>query len=367
MANVKLKVAVVGCGDISKTYLTNLPTFKKIEVIACADVLPERASSKAKEFGIKPMTVEQVFADPEIDMVVNLTIPKAHAEINLKSLQSGKHVYAEKPFAIKKEDGIKTLLVAQDNNLRVGCAPDTFLGGGLQTCRKLIDDGEIGYPVAAVAFMAGHGMETWHPNPEFFYKTGGGPMLDMGPYYLTALVSLLGPIRRVTGSTKSSFTERIVSSQPNPGKRITVETPTHVSGVIDFANGTVGTIITSFDIWGANLPRIEIYGSEGSLSVPDPNMFGGTVKLLKPGKSWEEVPLTHPYTQNNRGLGTADMAQAILSSREHRASGELAYHVLETMLAFEKASRSGGHVLLESSCDRPAPMPTDLKTGEVPD
>jgi predicted dehydrogenase len=275
-------------------------------------------------------------------------------------------VYAEKPFAIQKADGYQMLQLAREKGLRIGCAPDTFLGGGLQTCRKLIDAGAIGYPVAAVACMAGHGMETWHPNPEFFYKIGGGPMLDMGPYYLTALVSLLGPIRRVTGSAKASFPERIVTSQPNPGKRITVETPTHIAGVMDFASGAVGTIITSFDVWGANLPRIEIYGSEGSLSVPDPNTFGGTVKIFKPGKSWEETPLTHGYTQNSRGLGAADMAQAILTGREHRASGDLAFHVLEAMLSFEQASRSGSHILLDSSCDRPAPMPADLKPGEVP-
>jgi predicted dehydrogenase len=334
MAKDQLRVGVIGCGDISKTYLKNLPTFNTINLVACADLLPERAKARAEEFGIQAMPVEEIYTDPDIEMIINLTVPKVHAEINRKSLQSGKHVYAEKPFAIKMEEGLMTLRLAQEKNLRIGCAPDTFMGGGLQTCRKLIDEGAIGYPVAAVAFMTGHGMETWHPNPEFFYKTGGGPMLDMGPYYLTALISLLGPIRKVHGSTKISFPERLVTSQPNPGKRIIVETPTHIAGVMEFANGALGNIITSFDIWGSTLPRIEIYGSEGSLNLPDPNTFGGVVKLLKPGKSWEEIPLTHTYTQNSRGLGAADMAQAILSGREHRASGELAYHVLEAMLSF---------------------------------
>ncbi len=366
MAPKKLSVGVVGCGDISQIYLQNMHTFDVLTCKACADILPERAKARAKEFDIQRMPVEALLADPEIDIVVNLTVPKAHAEVNLAALKAGKHVYTEKPFAVQRSDGLRTIEYARQQGLRVGCAPDTFLGGGLQTCRKLIDEGAIGYPVAAVAFMLGHGMETWHPNPEFFYKTGGGPMLDMGPYYLTALVTLLGPIRRISGSTRISFPERLVTSKINYGKRINVETPTHIAGVMDFANGTVGTIITNFDVWGTNLPRIEIYGSEGSLSVPDPNTFGGPVKLFKPGKDWQEVEVLHGYTQNSRGLGVAEMAQAILSNRPHRAGGELAYHVLESMLAFEKASRSGGYVLLESSCDQPEAFPSNLQPGQVP-
>jgi len=248
--------------------------------------------------------------------------------------------------------------LAREKGLRVGSAPDTFLGGGLQTCRKLIDDGAIGEPVAAVAFMTGHGPEGWHPDPEFFYKPGAGPMFDMGPYYLTALVSLLGPITRVTGSTRISFPERTIGSGPKHGQKIVVETPTHVAGVLDFAGGAVATIITSFDVWAANLPRIEIYGSEGSLSVPDPNTFGGPVRIrLARDKEWRDVPLTHVYTENCRGLGVAEMAQAIRTGRPHRASGELAFHVLDAMAAFEEASTSGRHVVITSGPPRVEALP----------
>ena len=367
MAGNKLKIGVIGCGDISKTYLKNLPGFENLEVVGCADIIHERAESRAAEYGIRALSVHELLADPEIEFVVNLTVPKVHASINDAVLNSGKHVYTEKPLSTNLEDAKASSILARQKNLRIGSAPDTFLGGGIQTCRKLLDSGEIGYPVAAVAFMAGHGMETWHPDPEFFYKTGGGPMLDIGPYYLTALVSLLGPIRRITGSTKISFPERIVTSQANFGKRITVETPTHISGILDFANGTIGTVLTSFDIWGSNLPRIEIYGSEGSLSVPDPNTFGGPVRLFKPGKGWQDIELTHGYTQNSRGVGLADMAKSVQSGKPHRASGELAYHVLEAMLAFEKSGRSGTHINLESTCDRPNPFPTGLLDGQLPD
>jgi predicted dehydrogenase len=216
----------------------------------------------------------------------------------------------------------------------------------------------IGEPVAAVAFMTGHGPEAWHPDPEFFYKPGAGPMFDMGPYYLTALISLLGPIARVTGSTRISFPERTIGSGPKQGQQIAVETPTHVAGVLDFAGGAVATIITSFDVWAANLPRIEIYGSEGSLSVPDPNTFGGPVRIrLAKDKEWRDVPLTHGYTENSRGLGVADMAGAIREGRPHRASGELAYHVLDVMAAFEEASTAGHHVAITSGPPRVAALP----------
>ena len=361
-----IKIGVIGCGDISKTYLKNLPAFEGLEITGCADIVREKAENRAAEFGIEAMDVQELLENPGIDFIVNLTVPKAHAFVNNAALKSGKHVYTEKPLSTSLEEAKSSLLIARHHDLRLGSAPDTFLGGGIQTCRYLIDSGEIGFPVAAVAFMAGHGMETWHPDPEFFYKTGGGPMLDIGPYYLTALVSLLGPIRRISGSVKISFPERLVTSQMNYGKRIVVETPTHISGVMEFANGTIGTIITSFDVWGSNLPRIEIYGSEGSLSVPDPNTFGGPVRLFKPGNGWQEVDLTHGYTQNSRGLGLADMVKAIQTGRPHRANGDLAFHVLEAMLAFEKSSRTGMHHVLESSCDRPAPFPKGLIDGKIP-
>lgn len=358
----KVKVGIVGCGNISGIYLQNCRKFQILDVVACADLLLERAEAKAAEFGIpKACSTEELLADPEIELIVNLTIPQAHGEITLAALEAGKHVYSEKPLAVTREEGQHILKTATAKGLLVGCAPDTFLGGGLQTCRKLIDDGWIGEPVAATAFMLCHGHESWHPDPEFYYKPGGGPMLDMGPYYLTALVSLLGPIKRVTGSARVTFPERTITSQPKYGKKIQVEVPTHVAGVMDFATGAIGTIITSFDVWASTLPRIEIYGTSGSMLVPDPNTFEGPVLIRRMGANeWTEMPLTHGYTVNSRGIGVADMAYAIRTGRKHRANGEMAYHVLEVMYGFHDASVSGQHYELTSTCQRPEPLPVHL-------
>ncbi|MDH7570273.1 MAG: Gfo/Idh/MocA family oxidoreductase, partial [Armatimonadota bacterium] len=275
-----------------------------------------------------------------------------------------KSVYNEKPLAVSREEGRRILNLAQSKGLLVGCAPDTFLGGGHQTCRRLVDDGTIGRPIAAAAFMLSHGPESWHPDPEFFYQPGAGPMFDMGPYYLTALINLMGPIRRVTGSAQTTFPERVITSQPKAGKVIQVNTPTHIAGVMEFAAGAVGTIITSFDVWAHSLPRIEVYGTEGTLTVPDPNGFGGVVRLRRSSDSeWREVPLTHGYTTNSRGIGVADMACALRSGRPHRANGEMAFHVLDAMHAFLDASRMGMHTQLSSTCERPAPMNPALPEG----
>lgn len=363
----KTKIGIIGCGNISGIYFQAGRTFRNLSVAACADLVPERARAKAEEFGVpRACTVQELLADPEIRIVLNLTIPKAHAEVNLAAIAAGKHVYTEKPLAVTVDLGRQTLAAAKARGVRVGSAPDTFLGGGLQTCRKLIDDGWIGTPVAATAFMTCHGHESWHPDPEFYYQVGGGPMLDMGPYYLTALVHLLGPIRRVTGSTRITFPERIITSQPKYGTAVRVETPTHIAGVMDFAGGAVGTIVTSFDVWAAELPRIEIYGTEGSLSVPDPNCFSGPVRIWRAGaKTWSEIPLSHGYAENSRGLGVADMASAIGHSRPHRADGDLAYHVLEVMAAFQEASETGRHREIQSTCRRPEPLPLGLRHGEI--
>lgn len=363
----RTKIGVIGCGTISKTYLQVAKRLEILEVIACADILPERARERATEFGVpRALSVADLLADPEIQIVVNLTIPRAHGEVGLAALAAGKSVYNEKPLAVTREDARRMLEVAARAGLRVGSAPDTFLGGGLQTCRKLIDEGTIGEPIGAVAFMTNHGHEHWHPDPDFYYQPGAGPLFDMGPYYLTALVSLIGPVRRVSGSARISFPERTITSQPRAGTRIKVNTPTHVAGVLDFASGAVATLITSFDVWAANLPRIEIYGSEGSLSVPDPNTFGGPVRLWLPStREWTEVPLSHGYTQNSRGLGVADMAYALRSGRPHRASGDLAYHVLDVMHALYDASQQSRHVTVSSTCERPAPLPVGLPEGAL--
>ncbi len=368
-SSAKTKIGIVGCGYISGIYCQNAKVFDALETVACADLDLERARAKAQEFAIpRACTVQELLADESIEIVLNLTVPKVHVEIDLAALAAGKNVYSEKPLALERDQAAQVLALARKKKLRVGCAPDTFLGAGLQTCRKLIDDGWIGRPVAGAAFMACHGHESWHPAPEFYYERGGGPMLDMGPYYLTALVNLLGPVRRVTGSAQVTFPERLITSQPNRGRRIKVETPTHLAGVMDFADGAVVTIIQSFDIWAAQLPRIEIYGTEGSLSVPDPNTFGGPVRLCRAGSSeWQDVPLSHYYADNSRGIGLADMALALRHGRPHRASGELAAHVLDVMLAFEEASNSNRHMEIKTTFARTAALPLGLKDGALDD
>jgi predicted dehydrogenase len=361
----QVKVGIIGTGNISGAYLRACRFFKILEVVAVADLNPERARMKAEEFDVpKALTVTELLADDDIDIVINLTIPAVHAEVSTAILEAGKNVYSEKPLAIEREEGRRVLELAAEKGLFVGCAPDTFLGGGLQTCRHAIDEGMIGRPVAATAFMMGHGPESWHPDPIFFYQQGAGPLFDMGPYYLTALIHLMGPIRSVAGSAVISLPERTVTSQPLAGTVIRPETPTHITGLLDFASGAVGSLTTSFDVWGSEHPRIEIYGTEGTLSVPDPNTFGGPVRVRLAGdKEWKELPFTHAYTENSRGLGVADMAHAMRSSRPHRASGELAYHVLDLMQGILEAAQARQYLDIESRVERPAPFPTGMPDG----
>ncbi|MBW5445587.1 gfo/Idh/MocA family oxidoreductase [Cohnella sp. CFH 77786] len=358
----KLKVGIIGTGNISGIYFQNGKRFESMEVVACADIDVERAKAKAAEHGVRGCSVEELLADPDIQMVINLTIPQAHASVCMKALEAGKHVYVEKPLSVTREEGKQLLELADRKGLRVGCAPDTFLGAGIQTSVKLIEDGWIGTPIGATAFMISGGPESWHPSPEFFYQIGGGPMFDMGPYYLTAMVAMLGPITRVTGSARISHPERTITSQPKFGQVMKVETPTHIAGVIDFASGPIGTLLTTFDVpGGSTLPRIEVYGSQGTLSVPDPNTFGGPVKVYRAGsREWSEIPLTHGKAENARGVGAADMAKAILTGRKHRASGAMAYHVLEAMHGFHDAAAQGAHYVMKSTCDKPAPLPLGL-------
>ena len=352
----KTKIAIVGCGNISDIYLRNCLAFG-LNVAGCTDIDMGRAEAKAQAFGVAARPLDDVLADSSIKLIVNLTPPTVHAALTHAALKAGKHVYSEKPLATNRTEGAKLLRLAKRNGLRIGCAPDTFLGPGLQTCRKLLDEGAIGEPVAAVAFMTGRGIEMWHPNPDFFYQPGGGPMFDIGPYYLTALVSLLGPVRRLTGSARISFPERLITSQPLAGTKITVNTPTHVTGILDFVSGPVATVITSFDVWASNLPHIEIYGSSGSLSLPDPNTFGGAVRVKSAtDEDWQEVPLLPGPTENSRGLGVRDMVAALRKNRPHRANGEMAFHVLDLMQAFEEASTLGQHIKIRSRCERPAAL-----------
>lgn len=354
----KTSLGIIGCGTISSRYLQAPRLFDNLQVVACADIDMERARSQAEKFGVpKACTVEELLADPEVEIVVNLTVPAAHAEVMLKAIAAGKTVYGEKPLAIRREDGQAILQAARERQVRVGSAPDTFLGGGFQTCIKLINDGEIGTPVAATAFVLNHGMEHWHPDPYFFYQPGAGPMFDVGPYYLTALIAMIGPVRRVTASVQKTFPERIVTSEAKYGSVIPVNTPTHIAGILEFAGGAVGTILTSFDVWHHRLPYIEVYGTEGTLSTPDPNRFDGPVYIRRAKEeAWHEVPLTHGYTSNSRGIGIADMAYAMRSGRLHRANGEMAYHVLDIIESFMQSAAEGRHVTLSSTCARPEPL-----------
>jgi len=311
------------------------------------------------------MSVKQLLADPTIEIVVNLTVPLAHVEVGLQAIEAGKHVHSEKPLGVRASEGRKLLDAAAARRLRVGCAPDTFLGGAHQTCRKLVDDGAIGSPLAATAFFMCPGHENWHPNPAFYYLRGGGPMLDMGPYYITALVNLLGPVEQVAGMTARARDERTIASEPLAGQTMTVEVPTHVAGTMRFVSGAVVTIAMSFDVPQHRHAPIELYGSESTLLVPDPNRFGGSIEIGR-HKSWSERPVQHLYADGNyRSIGVADLAHAIRANRPHRASGELAYHVLEVMEAFQISSERGKHVAIESRPPRPAMLPTDLDYGQL--
>ncbi|HPO90932.1 MAG TPA: Gfo/Idh/MocA family oxidoreductase [Victivallales bacterium] len=359
-----MKIGIIGCGNISNTYLKNAAKFKDIELVACADIKMEAAQKKAEEFNIKALSVDEILSDSEIELIVNLTVPQAHTEVNLAALKAGKHVYCEKPFALDLDDASKIVELAKKKKLRVGSAPDTFLGAGYQTCRKIIDDGKIGKPIAGTVVMLSRGPEKWHPNAPIFYQKGAGPMFDIGPYYVTALVSLLGPAKSVIGYTSRAFNERIGGAGPYAGKKFKVDAYTHYSGSIEFHNGALINLAVSFDIYrGAHNP-IEIYGTEGSIICPDPNTFGGPVKLYQPWmKDWVECNLSGRYSENSRILGAADMASAIKNKRLHRCSDLLARHVLEIMLAFEESSKSGEKYILKSKCDIPVPMDSSLAEG----
>ena len=352
-----LKVGLIGCGGIAPAYVRGCRHFAILELAGCADLDYNRARGFGLEHNVPVYTVDERLVHPEIDILVNLTVPQVHAQVSQSILAAGKHVYSEKPLALDRDEGQQVLDAAAAAGLRVGCAPDTFLGGGLQTCRAVIDSGIIGTPLAATAFMVSHGPESWHHNPFFYYQRGGGPVFDMAPYYLTALINLLGPVQRITASTRRSFEEREAGHESIRGAKVPVDVSTHAAGILDFVEGPVATMIMSFDVWKHNLPIIEIYGSKGTLSVPDPNTFGGVVRVYDAGtQQWTEVPHQHS-TEVGRGIGVADMAHAIREQRPHRASGQLAYHVLDIMQAFDQASESGQHIDIQSRTPRPDPMP----------
>lgn len=347
----KLGIGIVGIGKISGIYLQNLSNMFKHEVsiIAVSDLVEERTAQATKEYGIRQaLSFEEMLNCKDVDLILNLTTPQSHYGLTRRALEAGKHVYVEKPLSLSGEQASTLVALAKDKNLTLGGAPDTFLGAGIQTCKKLLEDGWIGRPVAASAFMMNHGHESWHPDPAFYYKKGGGPLFDMGPYYLTALVTMLGPIDFVSGMAQKTFAERTISSEPQKGAVITVDVATHVAGLLHFSEGVLGTLVTSFDVHHHTMPRIEIYGTEGTLRVPDPNIFGGPILYCRQGsKEWTELPLLFPYAENCRGLGVADMADAIRSGRAPRASGVLTRHVVEVMEGILASSESASQISIK--------------------
>lgn len=366
-ATRRVGVGIIGTGNISAAYLKAMPGFDVLEVIGVADMKREVAEARAKEFGVAAMSVDELLADPRVEIVLNLTIPRAHIEVGLRALEAGKHVYAEKPLGIDFDEGKKLIAAAAAKGLRVGSAPDTFLGGGHQQSRAVIDSGAIGQVVGGTAFFACPGHEYWHPDPAFYYDVGGGPVLDMGPYYITGLVNLLGPVKRVAGLSATPFKERPIRSEQKRGQMMPVKVATHVTGTLVFESGALITITLSFDVPKHAHTPIELYGTEASLMVPDPNRFDGEVKTAKPrAEAWDPVPMTVPYGDGNyRSLGLADMAYAIVNDRPHRCSGDLALHVLEVMLAFDIASREEKIVDIETTVSRPAPLLESIEDGKL--
>lgn len=354
-----LRVGVVGAGQISGAYLRTLERLSNVDVTAVADLDEARAAAVAAAIAsARHLAVADLLAADDIDLVLNLTIPAAHAEVAQAAIAAGKHVYGEKPLAVTTAQGRAVLTAAARGGVRVGCAPDTVLGTGTQTARACLDSGEIGTPVAATAFMVTPGHERWHPAPEFYYQPGGGPLFDMGPYYLTALVTLLGPVRRVTGMTATPRATRTIGRGPRAGAEIDVAVATHVTGVLEHAGGALSTLVMSFDVWAGRLPRIEVYGSGGSLSVPDPNGFGGEVQIFRAGSdAWTPVAEAGGYPGAARGYGVSELASALVAGTPHRANGEVAYHVLDVMESLLTAAGSGHAVAVTSSCDRPPAVP----------
>ena len=362
----RVGIGIVGCGNISEAYLKAASHFPILDIKGVADLRTEAAEARAGQFGLPARSVSQLLDDPAVEIIVNLTNPAAHVEVGLKALRAGKHVHSEKPLGTSTEEARTLLDEAGRRGLRVGCAPDTFLGGSHQTCRKLVDEGAIGRPVAGSAFFMCPGHERWHPNPAFYYAQGGGPMLDMGPYYITALVNLIGPVARVSGSAARARSERTIASEPLKGTSIPVEVATHVAGTLEFVSGATVSIAMSFDVPKHRHGPIELYGTEASLIVPDPNRFGGKIEIARAGEDWSEMPTQHPYDDGNyRIIGVADLAHAIRSGRPHRASAELALHVLEIMEAFQISSDRGTHVGIETRPERPQMLPTGLSPGSL--
>lgn len=364
-----LGVGIIGCGNISTTYLKFGPKFRGFEIRAVADINMDAARARAKEHNVRAETVEEVLQADDIDIVVNLTIPAVHYEVTRKILEAGKHAYSEKPFVLNLDEGKELRDLAKSNGLRIGSAPDTFFGGSHQLARGAIDDGKIGKVIGGTCHVMSHGMEHWHPNPDFFYQPGGGPILDMGPYYITNLIQLIGPVRAVTAMTATSFPSRTITNGPRDGEMVPVDTPTNIHALLEFENGAIVTFGASWDIWKNSHPNMELYGTEGSLSVPDPNFFGGDVRVTAKGDDFAIIPTgDHPFgvaneehgsgvdQANYRAAGLAEMVQAINEDRAHRCNIDLALHAIDVMTSILAAGETRQWVEMTTRCSRPAAM-----------
>lgn len=360
-----LGVGIIGCGNISTTYFRYAPLFAGIKVMACADRDPQAAAARAAEFGVRAEPVERLLAADDVDIVVNLTVPEAHYAVSTAILSAGKHLYSEKPLTLSLEDGLALKALAEERGLAVGCAPDTFLGGAHQQARKTLDDGAIGPVIGGTCHVMSHGMEHWHPNPDFFYRRGGGPILDLGPYYIAALINLIGPVRQVAAMAATPSPTRTIASGPRRGETLPVSTPTTIHALLEFVSGATVTLSASWDIWAHRHPPMEIYGRDGSLFTPDPNFFGGIVELAEGRDPVAALPgWTHPFGRPNeqhsigmmanyRSAGLADMAAAISAGRDIRCSLGRALHGIDVLLCILESGESGRFVATSTQCTRP--------------
>jgi predicted dehydrogenase len=355
-----LRVGIVGAGVISAQYSASLARLPQLRVTAVSDLVAERAEALAAQHpGARALALTDLLEADDVDLVLVLTLPATHTDIALAAIAAGKHVYVEKPLALSVAEGRELLEAASAAGLRLGCAPDTVLGTGIQTARAAVDAGRIGTPHSATAFMTTPGHERWHPAPAFYYQPGGGPLLDMGPYHLTALVHLLGPVVRVTGAATRPSATRTIGTGPHAGQSVDVEVDTTVTGILQHACGALTTLVMSFDVWAAQLPHIEVHGTAGSLSVPDPNLFAGPVALhgaADPAAGWVDLGVGAGYPDAGRGYGAAELALALADDRPHRASGELGVHVLDVLESVTAAAGSRTWVELTTTCERPLPV-----------
>ena len=366
----KLGVGIIGCGNVSAHYMRYGNTFNGTEVIACADINPDAAKARAEEFGLRAETIEDLLAADDIDIIINLTIPAAHLEVSRSILEAGKHVYSEKPYVLSTEEGETLKKLATEKGLRIGSAPDTFLGGSHQHARHLIDSDAIGKVTSGTAIVMSHGMEHWHPNPDFFFQPGAGPVLDIGPYYISNLVQLLGPVESISAMTSTPSKTRTISNGPRNGEEIPVDTPTTIHALLQFKNGAIITVICSWDVWEHNHSHMELYGEKGTLHLPDPNFFAGDLKLTSERDPVDLPAWEHPFSvpnfendnaggqklANYRGAGLSDMSIAIQEGRPHRCSMEFAHHVVDVMTSILKAGETGQKVELTTTCERPAAL-----------